>query len=861
MEQTEKKFGKLWWVTAIVAVLMAFLFAVETPLCAYADSVKKGKYIDETVMITAKSKTEAESKVATLSDTEGKTYYLFDTPIYNLGGLQTYIAYTATDNEYIATRAIKTMYMKGGWSYSEYNTYLDNKMTEVNTLAEDLYNAILEYADNVRNKKENALYAKKILEYFKEDDSTRNVSNFFIDLADKKEYENVKDDLIKFMMQANTSILQTIERALMIACSDSYEGQNKKDINFLTGLESPTFLEGLGGFLNNTDYAYLNKYVDDLLISLPYIQDDVNFYMTSNHMLEGEAQDAAFDREEEIFDEIDEDSETPLEDYVDIKEEVTEGEQSTAEKKLSAIETYFNNLSIEDKERYNNGKMYYDALVNCEYTGYEVKGEGEYKNLLGLFMRYTGGDIGKYKKTDFYPFLHLLTPGQRALLKIGLPQLFSSVIMPVSILDDVFDALIDTINKKARTEADKIKKGNTVSVYKGVDREIFKKDNGIALTSEAITAAHSEPLEHIVTGYDKFQDICEIIAMAAGGLAGATILTALGMTTYIWCGLASKASAMVNSEAWAGLGQTSMDFFGNAFYIEVADVTAETAGATTTVYTTDITFGLGESAIQVSSVNASETVVTAAFTECMTTLLKMGLGIFMKWLTVASIGIMLLAFLVEYVYPLIVPEANAPYVDIPSVMCSYEDIFGQTVPEGQEPVKDYIYYYGLKNPFITFEDQQRAADAEGTDKNFNIRHHMIGDVANWTLKGKSRQWVAVYTSTDEKSGNPILADSLKVVNTTNAFNDDKDLIPVKKFHDSSPFDFHQQYAVTVNKDQEHSYLGYRCDNTVGATQSASVFSRLSLWGGIVAGLIIGGGIGTLATYGIYRKRKKKTVTE
>ena len=250
-------------------------------------------------------------------------------------------------------------------------------------------------------------------------------------------------------------------------------------------------------------------------------------------------------------------------------------------------------------------------------------------------------------------------------------------------------------------------------------------------------------------------------------------------------------------------------------------------------------------------------VANASFMRTLFAFLKSpGFGLALNVINALAIAAMIISIIINYVYPLIHAEDHEPYIDIPRVMCSYEEVYGQTVEKDKDPIKGYIYYYGMKNPFLTEEDNKRANVREGGDgKDTDIMKYGIGDVAHWTLKGKSRQWVAIYTTTDSRAGEPILAESLTVSEKLDVF-DDKNLIPVKGFHENSPFNFNQAYAATVNQNLTPVYLGYRFDTDLN-TETASVFSSFSLWGGVIAGFIFGGGIGTLVTYGIVRKRKKK----
>ncbi len=588
MEQT-KRFSLLWWVTVAVAVLLAVLFAVETPIFAYAEGNEKGKYIKETVMITATSLDDAKAKVKKLND-EGKgTYYLFETPIYKQKDdekkdVETYLAYTTTNNVNNSVKSIKTMYMKGGWSYEDYNSYLDSLREQATLLASDLYAAIEEYAANLKSGKKNAQYTKKILERLYENDSEKNVSDFFLYIADKGSFENAKEEMITFVMQANKNILESAESALMFSCKDSYQSSGEDDPTFLSGLQSTTMLEGLDGFLNNPAYAVYDTYVQDILCSLPVIQEEIRFYMNSGHMIEDEVEEMALMQEEMIFENMPENPENPIKKYTEEKEAVREelknelsDEELEAAEQLESLEIYMNSLSLEDKNHYNNGKAFYTALKNCNYPGYEKDGVSEYKNLLGLFMAHEGtpDEIRKeYKNEDFYPIIHKLSKGQRGLLKIGFSKLLYSIVMPVEIMESMYKGILNAVNESAETEEDKIKDSQMVSVYYGVDRSLFKKDNGIALTSEAIVATKSKPLAHVISTGDKVDLACNILAIASGATAAAALMTGLGLAMQLQNLLATTVDVAVAAADIAGSEMAAIiPFLGKQVFTQ-ADIIA-----------------------------------------------------------------------------------------------------------------------------------------------------------------------------------------------------------------------------------------------------------------------------------------------
>ncbi|MBQ0084210.1 MAG: hypothetical protein KBS52_05540 [Clostridiales bacterium] len=870
MEQLKMKHSSLWWAAVILTVFLAFLFVVETPLSAYA-ATETGKYVKEVIMITASSLSDAQSKLKGINDDEknakdrqSKTYYLFDDPIYKCDGLETYLAYTTTDKKANAIRSIKAMNMTGGWSYEEYDKFLATKKDETKLIAEDLYNAVREYAVVVKNADNaNAQYAKSMLEYFYEDDSGKNVSDFFIFLASMGTYDRAKEPLITFLMQANMQILSTVESALMIACADAYVGaKSEGDINFLTGIQTEMFRSGMPGYKTGLAYAEYDMYVQDILNSLPALQLDINNYRYGGHMYTGAMEEMAAMQEEQIYSELPADP-TP-EEYLAKKEEVRRlaaddsnpyglpEDQVEAAKQLVAFENYYAELSMEEQSAYTSGKLFYDALSSCEYLGYPVGNGYEYSSLLDLVMLHS--KMEDYKNEDFYPIINKLTKGQRALLKVGFPQLLSSVITPKTIMESSLTGVLDAVNAKAETESEIIHKGDVVSVYNGVDRSLFKPNSGIALTSVAIQAKFEKPFTHIETTSEKVERICSIIILAAGGVAAASLLTMTGFAAVAYFSFqaqfAAAATEMITvatrnmftySTGWV------LEFLGQSISTDIAFERG--VGWTVTQTMNGIT--------TVTSRGATATATT--FSRCFMTFLGSSFGTFLNWVNIAAIGVMIIVFAISILWPMIADEGDTAYVNIPRVMCAYQPIYGQKVEEGKDAVEDYMYYYGVVNPLLNSDDQKRAATTEknATDGDLNILNHKIGDVCNWTLKGISRQWVALYTSTDEKSGDPILANTFKVLTSSGSLNGDSDLTPVVKFNETTTFDFHQAYGAATNKNVDSRYLAYKMEKTT-ATQSGSVFSDFTLWGGIIAGLVLGGGAGALVTYGVIRKRKKET---
>ena len=891
MEKTKRHFNGLKFVIAVVAVAMAILLGLEAPLTVFAETIKD-KYISEVIMLTASNLDDAKKKAEKASSDAGKTYYVFESPIYECGSVHTYIAYTTTNKPSKAIKAIKTMNMRGGWSYQKYNEYLQQLSDQANKLGKDLYEAIKEFSDNLSANKKGTEYAKQLLDFLCDDDTHMTLSDLFVELAKEDNYEAVKGTMIKLIMESNKNIISTVESALTLACADSYLGQSENDTSFLTGMERERFMEGLDGFIDNSEYSQFDVYVNDILATLDTTQSDIRFYENSNHLYTEEMEEMAAMQEEEITIRMgeftDKNSDEFFKKYNEAKDAVraeaaaddnpfdlSEEDFETA-KKLLNYENYYKGLSADEQKQYTNGRLFYVNLSECAYTGYaDNQGKREYDSLLDLIMKYDvtiESEKAKYKNTDFYPLINMLSPGQRALLKVGFSQLIISVTTPADLSKGMLYGMLDAANEAADEDADKIKEGQSVSIYTGVDRSLFKENSGVALTSDAIRKAQEKPFGRVITTADKINKVCNILAIATGGIATVGLATSLGLSYAVY----SQAKQQALNLATKIFHQIGLDET-----MELFALPGEWITNTTTVTNTilgdvmvktsvkslgDMSFGYptleNVNKFVTTTVSAGTKEFTAegtvSFAKSMRVFFASVGGQILSWINAVSIGITIIVLVVKILAPYIAPEKDAPYVDIPRVMCSYEEIFGQTKVEGKDPESDYIYYYGVKNPFITDVDQTRASAAEKTDKDFYILRYMVGDIANWTLKGESREWVALFTSTDKKSGNPILANSLTIVSDTKEFNND--LIAVKKFGSTSPFDLHAYYGITINKNVPERYLGFKQEAASDNT-TASVFSNATLWGGLIAGVVIGGAVGVLVSYAAFGKRKKARKTE
>ena len=123
---------------------------------------------------------------------------------------------------------------------------------------------------------------------------------------------------------------------------------------------------------------------------------------------------------------------------------------------------------------------------------------------------------------------------------------------------------------------------------------------------------------------------------------------------------------------------------------------------------------------------------TGTFKNCLNAFIRAGgIGTVITVINLIAIAAMIISLIVKLVEEQKAFGSDAPYIDIPRVICSYQPLY-------DSDEEDYIYYYGVKNPLLDETDQARASKVKDENGNAtNILEHRIGDVANWTLRGKT----------------------------------------------------------------------------------------------------------------------------
>ena len=148
----------------------------------------QGKYVRDVIIVTADNYDQAGIRAAEASKKtdDNRQYTVFKDPIYDSGTTKTYLCYSTTNKASLALTSIKAMNMEGGWSYDEYDKYLENMIQQTTLMVNDFLVAIREYNTNLAAKKPNTVYAKGILDLYIYDDLHESLSKFFAENFRKK---------------------------------------------------------------------------------------------------------------------------------------------------------------------------------------------------------------------------------------------------------------------------------------------------------------------------------------------------------------------------------------------------------------------------------------------------------------------------------------------------------------------------------------------------------------------------------------------------------------------------------------------------------------------------------------------------
>jgi len=643
----KKLFIKLIALTLSITTLSMILVG---PLQAFAESAQ-AIYVSDIKMSTCNSLAEAKEEL--------KGYTVVESNI-NEGmpnAQQVYMGYKTTDDKDKAITDIKMMDMKGGYSFTDYNKAIDRQIAAITDEVSSFMDAIKEFQKNKKAGKYNAEYAYKKMNLFKDDDQNDKL------LGDILMDENIKaEKLTTIFLEGNATMILALEEFLAIACNDNWVERLSQNVKQRYTPDAVTLDNYCEIIRDQWDFFRMG-----LLTYKEQIESGVGFNIT-----------------EAVEETTDENGETV---YIDRYSEWLETNPSDDVKYyVNTFGTAYHTLESYD---YKDGTLldYFDVPKDeIDYTYLypiaDAMTKGQLQTLQYVHLNKAVG----YTSTDFEELSGILTENEENIKKRA----------------------IKTANKFIEEQENKLKYDpNTkiASIYEGVDRSLFIKDDGIALTNDALRKVSSS----------KDKD------------AMAQILN--NTKWYLVAEAAVGTAAMFIGGFFLGMGYRNLAIAKGAYITE--DI-IELEGIESSVDTVimESANGIPEGNTAVMTVSEQKTAIAEANT-------SIAAG---QWTLGVSFGIMLLVIGLT-LYLGYRSYMNPTYTTVPRIIVDQktEDVFNSYgVKTG---TKDYyIPYYAVK-------------DAVKDSKN-----NGYADMNAW----KAQQWNVMYYTTNKRAGQPILANTFKV---------------------------------------------------------------------------------------------------
>ncbi len=786
------KYGLLF---VAVALLMALLMGSQPTLSVLAVGETK-EYVSDVMVVT-------EDQVANLP--EG--YKVLENPLYEGkrdGQSKTYLAYKTTEKANEAITDMRLMSMNGGWSFSEYDEYLQQITERTDQLIDGLWQAIVEYRLRYRvDKTKQAIFAHDALNLYWFDPSEPDeVKEFGAKmrvgdlLLDRTKINGKDSKWLKILfMESNGDVISSIYSSLSIACSRDEVGM--------------TFIDRLK-YINPIDYYEATEYNDAVYALMDHaerLRESVEFYLDPN-----------------------------VKKYEDFNTDEERDEYCT-----NLLANDYISFVIDENENRSNSDMWTEGcnvvhnFQNIPYHGIDLP---DCETLLD-FIRLK--DVELYQ---WYPLVASLTDGNRAtIVTTGLLSF---------VLDSISDEnhLYDNINEiKADPELRPVFEAG-ISVFYGVDRNIYK-DHMVAMTSEALREnatgdtswqqAQQETDEH-----NQFKH--NMLLYASFGLTGYTALGAVLVPNIARAMIMNTQDYMpaITNAYDAIYGWTEGASLAEAEYGKVLTQTSKFKNATKIqsflAKNNPTKWGMYQYVVHGFDSGYYTSSLTKIFTAYAFSIV----------LSFVALIVTLVLFFVLHVKEEVVHE---DYIEIPAMLCDYRKTYETDEDTGEVVAtsKEYIYYTGAKNvngtvPLVDLATQKDLPQNLGS----------VQDIYNWELGG-NRQWLGLYTTKDRRAGFPILASSLKICDSYS----EGSLTEFK--NQSLPFDFTCLYNASIDslrlggetdnyKDKTAKYLHYEMDldavyeKTAEEkilekmnTRTASAVSKGSAWA--IGVCCAGGGVG------------------
>ncbi len=825
-----KEFVKKNWAKKVLAVSLSGAMLVNmTAVSAQASSAEEeagpgtGKYVKEVFL--AYGETEAEAKQwlvdngweplkGDVTDLNAGKNSSFDDPTAVVMGIR------RTDNTLEAITDMAVMNMKGGYEFPDYEKLVDDKRAEIDEYINLFMPVIEEFRANYNGDgseagRQRAQLAYEMLnkfydggpeEQYAANDTGMLLGDLFLTPL-KQEGNESGGDLQQILLESPGAGTFAVKTCLAMAADAGQESW----LDRLSEMGGDAFAEHPEDYLPEAagqDLApsaveqllkqYFGDTADILANEWTAVHDSMIWYETYND----EHDLWLFDNESE-------------------------------EENNARITEYFKELEKTDSAAYDEEHDEY-FRTSVLYEGlYETPYESQWGETLADFFNPSdsvniGADV-----SNFYPLAAALSEGQRRAANL----VNLSTLIMLGWQNDTA-----TLNELFPSVDELMEDTESISIYSGMDRGIFR--GGVALTSEALMEK--------AAGYDPYNDLWSISGVYNISCYCAAIvsipLMAAGITLWAVFG---KASTRITQEIATLQYKMAPSIKQFTFYRDLIGSTVNgflEQGAVQTFSEVEQTW-FKQAQWQYDWAMKYQNQIEQLEPKLARSKTLSSLG-----RTITCIGgAILLAAAFAKGYQLY-RYYQKDFTQIPRMIVDESDIVTYTTDENGKEIKNiefdqYVYYRAVKCNRQEYGDHGDWQD--GVDM---YEEWGCGDIADINADF-GQEWLALYTVTSPKKGDPILADSLTV-----QFGSSK--MPsgctqnLHFFTKTFAIDL-ADMAYCFNDNEGSIYFFWDSDETAYASAAASSFSA----GQMAIAVVIGLAAGIIGTTILLMPRRKKQEAE
>ncbi|MBO6107898.1 MAG: hypothetical protein J6P16_00660 [Eubacterium sp.] len=404
-----------------------------------------GIYISDVAISYASSREAAEKEL-------GKEYTVLENKIG-----ESFVGYTTTDDPDLAIRDMKVQAMDGKYSVSDYEEVLKNHQETIKDQVDILVPALIEFTKNVDLGMDAAVIVCKHLNCFYEDDTDMAFGDYLLEQG-RKLITDLYDasahiELEKIYVEANNDLIQQMENLIT-------QGIDTKVYKKGTWLTRMSEL-GPRGLIDLYKQSFKNLRSDSAVkkqLEKDYGEDAAMLYSElpriQTYLRDRVNSDVAKAIENGDAGEVD-----------SLSEEIENTEGGTEPTNESTIEEIAESLG-QSMDKLPDA-MDFSENINMEAIALVLKGTPYGDQTMYDFLMNEN-----ITKSDLYTFAYVLTDGQKSIIRdVGLYSIFQSAVSGYA-EEDEESYIFDEVGEKA------------FSIYDGVDRDVFNGDT--ALTEDAL---------------------------------------------------------------------------------------------------------------------------------------------------------------------------------------------------------------------------------------------------------------------------------------------------------------------------------------------------------------------------------------